>query len=128
MSLPPPGARRPRWPTVLGAVLGILMAAFGLVAVGFVVVAVIALNNWNGKKAAVVMAAGLALSAAYSLRPVRVADRGAAASLLLPACYVAVPYLTGVLGARPDIQLARRHTAGRALRGLHRPDPAERLP
>jgi 4-hydroxybenzoate polyprenyltransferase len=44
-----------------------------------------------------VAAAGLLLSACYSLRPVRVADRGVAASLLLPACYVAVPYLVGYL-------------------------------
>jgi hypothetical protein len=50
-----------------------------------------------------VVAAGLVLSAAYSLRPVRVADRGAAASLLLPAGYVAVPYLVGVLGARGSV-------------------------
>lgn len=49
MSLPPPGSRRPRWPTVVGTALGLLMAAFGLAAVGFIVMAVIALNNWNGK-------------------------------------------------------------------------------
>ncbi len=53
--------------------------------------------------AIVVVTAGLALSAAYSLRPVRVADRGVVASLLLPAGYVAVPYLVGVLGARGSI-------------------------
>ena len=36
------------------------------------------------------------------MRPVRVADRGAVASLVLPFCYVAVPYLLGllVLGAQ----------------------------
>jgi hypothetical protein len=49
MWIPPPGKRRPRWPTVVGTVLGILMATFGLAVAGFVIVAVIALNNWNGK-------------------------------------------------------------------------------
>ena len=39
---------------------------------------------------------GLALSAAYSLRPMRLAERGAVASLVLPAGYVAVPFLAGV--------------------------------
>ena len=47
-----------------------------------------------------VAAAGLALSASYSLRPVRLADRGAVASLLLPAGYVAVPYLVGLFSVR----------------------------
>jgi 4-hydroxybenzoate polyprenyltransferase len=65
--------------------------------------AVSATLRWQ---AAMVMAAGLGLSAAYSLRPVRVADRGAAASLLLPACYVAVPYLIGVLSVRSTIHPA----------------------
>jgi len=45
----------------------------------------------------IVTAVGLALSAAYSVRPVRLADRGAVASIMLPACYVAVPYLIGLL-------------------------------
>jgi hypothetical protein len=49
MSLPPPGRRRPRWPTVVGTILGVLMAAFGLFVAGFAVMVVIALNNWNGK-------------------------------------------------------------------------------
>ena len=55
-----------------------------------------------GWPAALVTVAGLAVSAGYSLRPVRIADRGAVASLVLPACYVAVPYLLGVLGAHGD--------------------------
>ena len=46
---------------------------------------------------------GLALSACYSLRPVRVADRGVVAPLFLPACYVAVPYLVGALSVRPGL-------------------------
>lgn len=57
-----------------------------------------------GLPALAVAAAVIAISAAYSLRPVRLADRGAVASLVLPACYVAVPYLLGVLaaGGRPQ--------------------------
>lgn len=45
------------------------------------------------------VAGGLALSVNYSMRPVRIADRGAFASLLLPGCYVAVPYLVGHFAA-----------------------------
>ena len=44
-----------------------------------------------------VVAAGLALNAAYSLPPVRLCGRGAPASLLLPLGYVAVPFLVGTL-------------------------------
>jgi 4-hydroxybenzoate polyprenyltransferase len=43
-----------------------------------------------------VSVAGLAISAAYSLGPIRLANRGAVASVILPAGYVAVPYLTGM--------------------------------
>ncbi|MBW3615960.1 MAG: UbiA family prenyltransferase [Actinobacteria bacterium] len=56
-----------------------------------------------GGRALAVVAVGLALSAGYSLRPVRVADRGALASLLLPCGYVAVPYLVGLLAAGSDV-------------------------
>jgi 4-hydroxybenzoate polyprenyltransferase len=59
-----------------------------------------------GWPAVVVVAAGTGLSAGYSVRPVRLADRGAVASMLLPAGYVAVPYLVAVFGA------AGRVTAG----------------
>jgi len=52
----------------------------------------------------VVVAAGPVISGGYSLRPVRIADRGAAASLLLPAGYVAVPYLVGILGGRGSLR------------------------
>jgi len=52
---------------------------------------------------AAVVAAGLVFSAAYSLRPVRIADRGALASMLLPFGYVAVPYLVGISSARPSL-------------------------
>jgi 4-hydroxybenzoate polyprenyltransferase len=54
----------------------------------------------------VVVAVGLAVSAAYSLRPVRIAERGAPAALLLPACYVAVPYLLGINAAHAPITAA----------------------
>jgi 4-hydroxybenzoate polyprenyltransferase len=54
----------------------------------------------------VVAAGGLALSVAYSVRPLRLADRGAVASLLLPACYVSVPYLLGVLAPAGRVRLA----------------------
>jgi 4-hydroxybenzoate polyprenyltransferase len=52
-----------------------------------------------GLPAVLVTLAGMCVSAGYSLRPVRLADRGAVASTVLPACYVAVPCLLGVLAA-----------------------------
>lgn len=60
-------------------------------------VAALAVSVTIGWRGVLVTAAGLAVSAGYSLRPVRLADRGAVASVVLPACYVAVPYLLGVL-------------------------------
>jgi 4-hydroxybenzoate polyprenyltransferase len=73
---------------VIGGVAGVVALAAG------------ALIGWP---AAAVVTAGMAVSAAYSLRPVRLASRGAVAPIVLPACYVAVPYLLGVLaaGGRP---------------------------
>jgi 4-hydroxybenzoate polyprenyltransferase len=62
-------------------------------------VAALAASVTLGWAATVVTAGGLGVSAGYSLRPVRLADRGAVASLVLPACYVAVPYVLGVLAA-----------------------------
>ena len=53
--------------------------------------------------AALTVAAGLALALAYSLRPVRLCDRGAVAALLLPAGYVAVPFLVGLFAVRPQL-------------------------
>lgn len=53
-----------------------------------------------------VVAAGLVLSVNYSMRPVRIAERGALASLLLPACYVAVPYLVGYFAAARSMRPA----------------------
>jgi 4-hydroxybenzoate polyprenyltransferase len=43
-----------------------------------------------------VMLAGVALSLSYSIRPIRLSDRGALTSLLLPFGYVAVPFLAGL--------------------------------
>ncbi len=54
--------------------------------------------------AVVVTVAGLAISANYSLRPVRLAARGVVAPLVLPACYVAVPYLTGIFAVRGTLR------------------------
>jgi 4-hydroxybenzoate polyprenyltransferase len=53
-----------------------------------------------------VVAGGLAIGTAYSVRPVRIADRGALASMVLPAAYVAVPYLTGIFSVRASIAAA----------------------
>ena len=51
----------------------------------------------------VVTVAGLSASAAYSLPPLRLAARGAVAALILPAGFVAVPYLVGLLSVRTTI-------------------------
>jgi 4-hydroxybenzoate polyprenyltransferase len=56
-----------------------------------------------GWPAVLVVAGGLALSAGYSLRPIRIADRGAVAAMMLPLGYVAVPYLVGVFAVRPSL-------------------------
>jgi 4-hydroxybenzoate polyprenyltransferase len=53
--------------------------------------------------APLIVAGGLAFTAAYSLRPVRIADRGVMAPMLLPAAYVAVPYLLGILAGRGTV-------------------------
>lgn len=89
-----------RRPLVTGAAGRRDLALTGVFA-AVIALAVSATLHWP---AIVVTAAGLALSAAYSLRPVRIADRGAVASLVLPACYVAVPYLLGVFAARPYVR------------------------
>jgi 4-hydroxybenzoate polyprenyltransferase len=56
--------------------------------------------------AVIVVLAGLTLAAAYSLPPVRLAGRGAIASLTLPAGYVAVPYLLGIFAVRGTLRRA----------------------
>ncbi len=75
--------------------LGTLGAVCGLVALG-----VSWALDW---RVGVVVTIGLALNAAYSVRPVRLSDRGAVASLLLPAGYVALPYLSGTLAVDPHL-------------------------
>jgi 4-hydroxybenzoate polyprenyltransferase len=70
-----------------------------------VAIAGAALLTWP---ALVVVTAGLAFSAAYSLRPTRLCERGVLASLLLPAGYVAVPFLLGAFArggtvSRPEL-------------------------
>lgn len=72
-----------------------------------------------GWAAIAVTAAGLAVSAGYSLRPVRLAERGAVASLVLPACYVAVPYLLGVLAGPGGAGQALRPATLLLLAGLY---------
>lgn len=85
----------PRRPLVAG---GALRGEMTLVAA---VSAALALGGGFllGPAAGLTVVAGLCVSAAYSLGPVRLADRGALAALVLPACYVAVPYLLGRLPA-----------------------------
>ncbi|MGN6473102.1 MAG: UbiA family prenyltransferase, partial [Mycobacteriales bacterium] len=68
------------------------------VAVGGAVVALEA-AAFVGWPACAVTAAGLAISAAYSMPPIGLSARGAVASLVLPACYVAVPFVVGALSA-----------------------------
>ncbi|HEY1643334.1 MAG TPA: UbiA family prenyltransferase [Streptosporangiaceae bacterium] len=88
-----------RRPLNAGVVTRRGFTGIGLVA-GIVALAASATLGWPG---VLVTATGMLISAAYSVRPVRLADRGALASLLLPACYVAVPYLLGLIaGARTE--------------------------
>jgi 4-hydroxybenzoate polyprenyltransferase len=82
---------------VIGVVSGALALAIG------------ATLGWS---VLVVTVAGLGVSAGYSVRPVRLADRGAVASLVLPACYVAVPYLLGLLAVRHQVTVAELALAG----------------
>lgn len=56
-----------------------------------------ALGGWSLAALAV---GGIAMSAAYSVPPFRLAGRGVVAALVLPAGYVAVPYLVGLLSVR----------------------------
>lgn len=51
-----------------------------------------------------VAVAGLVVMAGYCVGPVRLADRGVLASLALPACYVATPYLVGLLVGRGAVR------------------------
>jgi 4-hydroxybenzoate polyprenyltransferase len=69
----------------------------------------------EGPIVAAVVAAGLALGAAYSLPPFRLCGRGLVAAAVLPAGYVAVPFLVGALGT----DATPRGTAFAVLPGLY---------
>ncbi|MGH9070709.1 MAG: UbiA prenyltransferase family protein [Acidimicrobiales bacterium] len=88
-----PGDRRR--PLVTGDATAMDMRVIAAVG-GAIALVAAALTDW---RVLVVAGGGLALSAAYSLRPLRLADRGALASLVLPGAYVAVPYLAGLWSA-----------------------------
>lgn len=89
-------------PLVVGSTNRRELLAIGVTS-AVVALAVSATLHWA---AVVVTVVGLAISANYSFRPIRLADRGAVASLVLPACYVAVPYLLGVFAARSFVRVA----------------------
>jgi 4-hydroxybenzoate polyprenyltransferase len=55
----------------------------------------------EGLVALLVTLAGLALATAYSVPPCRIAGRGVVAPLVLPALFVGLPFILGVLAARP---------------------------
>jgi 4-hydroxybenzoate polyprenyltransferase len=50
-----------------------------------------------------VVGAGLLLNVAYSMPPMRLADRGGLATALLPLGYVVVPFLVGAFSAAPTL-------------------------
>ncbi len=81
----------PRRPLVTGAATRRDLATIAVVAAAVA----LAGSGWLGVAPLTVTAAGLLVGIGYSMPPVRLAARGAVAALVLPACYVAVPYLTG---------------------------------
>jgi 4-hydroxybenzoate polyprenyltransferase len=85
-----------------------------IVAVTAAVVA-LAASTLLGLLGLLVIAGGLAFTAAYSLRPLRISERGVVAPLLLPLAYVAVPYLAGVFAVRASLTA----TDGLLLAGLY---------
>jgi 4-hydroxybenzoate polyprenyltransferase len=56
-----------------------------------------------GWRVGVVVVGALALSAGYSLPPVRISARGGLASAILPAGYVAFPYLVGAFSVQNEL-------------------------
>ena len=66
------------------------------IAMGCTAVMASMLGGW---RPVIIMTAGLALSAAYSLPPFRLSDRGALTSLLLPVGYAGVPFLLAATAA-----------------------------
>lgn len=92
-----------RRPLVSGVATTSDLVVIALVA-GALTLAAAASIGWF---AVAIAATGLAVSAAYSLRPFRLCDRGAIASMVLPAAYVVVPYLVGAAGVA---SVPSRHT------------------
>jgi 4-hydroxybenzoate polyprenyltransferase len=74
-----------------------------VLAVTGAVLALVAAATLHPAAVAVILP-GLIVSAAYSLPPLRISGRGVLASLVLPACYVAVPYLVGVIAGRGTVR------------------------
>jgi len=89
----------PGRPLVVGACGRRALGVAGATAGGAALAASLLLEG----PAVVVVACGLALGLAYSVRPVRLADRGLVAALALPAAYVAVPYLVGIFSVRASL-------------------------
>ncbi|WP_327287170.1 UbiA family prenyltransferase [Streptomyces sp. NBC_01198] len=87
----------PRRPLVGAGALRAEMTVVALASAAVAVAGGFLLGPWPG----LAVIAGLLVSAGYSLPPVRLSDRGAVAALVLPACYVAVPYLVGWLAVAP---------------------------
>jgi 4-hydroxybenzoate polyprenyltransferase len=86
-------------PLVSGDATPSQLRALGVTAAAVALVTAFAVN-W---RVGAIVTAGLALSTAYSRPPLRLCDRGALASLLLPCGYVAVPFLVGLFSVRSAI-------------------------
>ncbi|HEX2047809.1 MAG TPA: UbiA family prenyltransferase [Acidimicrobiales bacterium] len=86
-------------PLVSGDATRAELQALGRMAAAASVAAALAVN-W---RVAAVVAGGLLLNVAYSVRPLRLCDRGMLAPLVLPAGFVALPYLVGLLTVQPSV-------------------------
>jgi len=89
-------------PLATGAASRRQVAAVGLAAAAIA----LAVGGLGAPAIAVVVSLGLALGAAYSLPPFRLCSRGVVAAAVLPAGYVAVPYLVGAFAvdASPSLR------------------------
>ncbi len=86
-------------PLVSGDATRAGLSRLGWISAGVAIAAGLAVD-W---RVAAVVAVGLLLNVGYSVRPLRLCDRGAVASVLLPTGYVALPYLVGILSVRPSV-------------------------
>ncbi len=86
-------------PLVSGDATRAELQALGWVAAAVSVAAALTVN-W---RVAAVVAGGLLLNVAYSVTPIRLCDRGGLAPVVLPAGFVALPYLVGVLSVQPSV-------------------------